>query len=204
MKRSLLLIVSISVLVGSIIGIGKGQEGKSRAPEFTSDNRLVRPKDYREWIYVSSGLGMTYGPAARAQQDSPPLFDNVFVEPSAFRCFLQTGQWPDKTIFVLEVRSSSTQRSINKGGNFQDALVAVEAEVKDEARFSEKWAYFSFGENGPLRDTASALSKEACYSCHYANGAVENTFTQFYPTLLLIANTKGTLNPGYKPNSSSD
>ncbi len=202
MKKAFLLIVSIAVVVGGTVVRITGQEEKSRAPEFTSDNRLVRPKNYREWIYVSSGLGMTYGPAARAQ-DSSPLFDNVFVEPSAFRCFLQTGQWPDKTIFVLEVRSSSTHRSINKGGNFQDALVAVEAEVKDEARFSEKWAYFSFGENGRLRDTASALSKEACYSCHYANGAVENTFTQFYPTLLPIANTKGTLNPGYKPDSST-
>ena len=36
-----------------------------------------------------------------------------------------------------------------------------------------------------------------CYSCHPANGAVDNTFVQFYPTLLAIAKEKGTLNPAY-------
>jgi hypothetical protein len=80
--------------------------------------------------------------------------------------------------------------------------VGVEAEVKDESRFPEKWAYFSFRENGRLKDTAVALPQGSCFSCHHASGAVENTFTQFYPTLLPVAVTKGTLNPGYKPEES--
>ena len=29
-------------------------------PQFTADGQLVRPADYREWIYLSSGLGMNY------------------------------------------------------------------------------------------------------------------------------------------------
>jgi hypothetical protein len=31
-----------------------------------------------------------------------------------------------------------------------------------------------------------------CYSCHKQNGAVDNTFVQFYPTLIEIAKRKGT------------
>jgi hypothetical protein len=178
----------------------KGEEGRPRNPEFTKDNRLVLPKDYREWIYVSSGLGMSYGPAASAD-NRQPLFDNVFVEPYAYHSFLRTGHWPDRTIFVLEVRSTSSHRSINKSGSFQDVLVSVEAEVKDESRFPEKWAYFSFRENGRLRDTAVALPKESCFSCHESNGALENTFLQFYPTLMPVAVEKGTLNPSYRPDS---
>jgi cytochrome c553 len=33
----------------------------------------------------------------------------------------------------------------------------------------------------------------ACYSCHAEHGAVDNTFVQFYPTLLDVAKEKGTL-----------
>ena len=202
LKISYLLIVSLVIGADSTIVSVAEQDRDSRDPEFTENNQLVRPVNYREWIYVSSGLGMTYGPATRTDK-SPPSFDNVFVEPSAYRSFLHTGKWPDKTIFVLEVRSSSSHRSINTGGNFQDTLVGVEAEVKDELRFPEKWAYFSFDENGRLKDRATALPKESCFSCHHANGAVENTFVQFYPTLYPVAIAKGTVNPGYKSDTSS-
>ena len=35
-----------------------------------------------------------------------------------------------------------------------------------------------------------------CTQCHTKNGGVEDTFVQFYPTLLPIARAKGTLRPG--------
>lgn len=160
----------------------------AQQPQFTKDNRLIRPADYREWIWVSSGLGMTYG--GGAQNPANPLFDNVFVNPPAYRAFMQTGKWPEGTIFVLEVRSSETKASINNGGHFQSAINHMSAEVKD-ARFKNGWAFF------PLSDS-SEPSKElplsaGCQSCHGTHGAVENTFVQFYPTLLEVARAKGTL-----------
>jgi len=197
-----LLILSAATGIVGIIAVVVGQDRNLRDPEFTENSQLVRPRNYREWIYVSSGLGMSYTQATRTD-DHHPSFDNVFVEPSAYRFFQSTGRWPDKTIFVLEVRSSSSHGSINTAGSFQDALVGVEAEVKDESRFPEKWAYFSFNGNGRLKDAANALPKDSCFSCHHTNGAVENTFTQFYPTLLPVAVAKGTLNPGYKPDTGS-
>ena len=32
-----------------------------------------------------------------------------------------------------------------------------------------------------------------CFACHSKNAAVENTFVQFYPTLIPVAKAKGTL-----------
>ncbi len=32
-----------------------------------------------------------------------------------------------------------------------------------------------------------------CYSCHAAHAALDTTFVRFYPTLLPIATSKGTL-----------
>jgi len=43
-------------------------------PEFNKDGELVRPKNYREWIFLSSGVGMNYGSGGLP-------FGNVFVEP---------------------------------------------------------------------------------------------------------------------------
>ena len=157
-------------------------------PRFNAEGQLLRPDSYREWIYLSSGLGMSYG-AITPQRDAP-VFDNVFVHPAAYRAFVDTGKWPDKTMFVLEIRNSDSHASINKDGHFQAGRVSVEAAVKDEKRFPEKWAYFGFP-----GDTAQAKQypQTRCWGCHNANGAVENTFVQFYPTLKPIAEQKGTL-----------
>jgi hypothetical protein len=65
------------------------------APDYTSDGQLKMPEHYREWIFLSSGVDMSYSPNAATAGHS--LFDNVFVNPSAYRAFQQTGTWPDKT-----------------------------------------------------------------------------------------------------------
>jgi hypothetical protein len=121
-------------------------------------------------------------------------FDNVFVTPQAYRAFLATGTWPDKTMFIMEVRTSASKGSINKGGHFQEGLVGLEAHIKDESRFPSKWEFFAFS---PTALTGKPLgAKSSCQTCHSTNGAVDNTFVQFYPTLLPIAKAKGTLKPG--------
>jgi hypothetical protein len=151
-------------------------------------NQLLRPENYREWIFLSSGLGMTYGSEPDHRE---PSFDNVFVSPEAYRSFLKTGAWPEKTMFILEVRSSATNGSINKGGHYQSDDFRLSAEVKDSSRFKDKWEYFAFPASG---EPASALPRTAgCYACHTQHGAVENTFVQFYPTLLPVAKAKRTL-----------
>ncbi len=161
-------------------------------PRFTGD-RLQRPADYREWIWISSGLGMSYGPAAQANPSADPPFDNVFVTPTAYRAFLATGTWPDQTMFVLEVRASQSKGSINRQGRYQGSLRAMEVEVKDPRRFSGGWAFFSFEHDA---GSAAPFPRSApCYSCHSQNGAVDNTFVQFYPTLIEIARQKGTFKP---------
>src|SRR5258705_10783964 len=71
----------------------------AQAPDYTADGRLIPPTDYREWIFLSSGLDMSY-------LQSPPnllhasTFGNVFVNPEAYRVFMKTGTWPDKTVFL--------------------------------------------------------------------------------------------------------
>lgn len=181
------------LVVFALLSLAAGAQTGGDGPRFDSEGKLLKPANYREWIFLSSGLGMTYGPAA-SPDPSDPRFDNVFVNPSSWRAFMETGKWPDGTMFVLEVRSASGKGSINNGGHFQNELLAIEAEVKDEKRFPQRWAFFPLGDG----DTAAALpANSSCNTCHSQNGAVDNTFVQFYPTLLQVARKKGTLTPDY-------
>ncbi len=177
--------------------------GPSDGPRFSAAGMLQRPDDYREWNFVTTGLGMTYGPTQPAAGD-PRFFDNVFVNRASYREFLKTGQWPDKTMFVLEIRSSEAKVSIDNGGQTQGSrIIAIEAAVKDVNRFKETggWGYFDFGGGTELKAEMPALPKSAtCYACHQANTAVENTFVQFYPTLFDVARRMGTVKPTYDPN----
>ena len=195
MKIHYLLAGAAVVLVAAVgaelrVSAQAGADG----PRFTASNELVRPTNFREWIFVTSGLGMTYNEAAPGAPPRVPNFTNVYVNPSSYRNFMKTGQWPDGTMFILEVRASQSEGSINKGGNFQSGLQAIEASVKDSSRFPGKWAYFAFGRGTELKDSVEALPTTAsCYNCHSTNGAVDNTFVQFYPTFLEVAREKNTL-----------
>lgn len=162
-------------------------------PEYTSANEMNVPQQYREWIYLSTGFDMSYNPAMRMGHD---MFDNVFVNPEAYKAFLNTGTWPDKTMLVLEVRGAQSKGSINQAGSYQGTdLMGLEIHIKDEAKFPGKWAFF--GADGGK--TAKLIPQTAeCYSCHAAHAAVDTTFVQFYPTLLPIAKSKGTLSSGYE------
>jgi tetratricopeptide (TPR) repeat protein len=160
--------------------------------QFTSDGKLIRPDGYRRWAYVSSGFGMSYNPDAGG--NGAPAFTNVFVAPEAYDYFQANGTWPDKTMFVLEIYGSTSHGSINQKGSYQESLVGLDVEIKDESRFADKWAYFGFNNSAK---TASAMTpgKNACWNCHGENAAVEHSFVQFYPELLKVAYAKGTIKP---------
>ena len=178
-------IAAVGILCSAVIGNSMGVSGQDISkPQYAGKN-LMRPENYREWVYLSSGLGMNYNPTT----GEPERFTNVFVPQWAYRQFLSSGKWPDKTMFALEDRAAESKGSINKTGLFQTNLTGLAVEVKDESRFPEKWAYFGFSEDAK---TAEARPKQQCWQCHNDHAAVENTFVQFYPTLKPIAQKFGT------------
>lgn len=174
------------------------QAAKINAPAYTQNGNMLPPENYREWVYLSSGIEMSYS----AKPADTPMFDNVFVNPESYRSFLATGTWPDKTVMVLEVRDARSNGSINQHGHFQGTEIrGMEVHVKDEAHFPGKWAFFDFdkpGANGTLIPQGAS-----CYTCHAARGAVDNTFVQFYPTLLPIAKDKQTLSAEFLKDEAS-
>ena len=192
-------------LVGVAAAIASAATGQAEEPlpaaRFDSAGRMLFPADYREWIYITTGKGMSYNPAANSAAEPP--FDNVFVDREAYRSFLETGTWPDGTVLVLEIRGGTSHGSILQAGSFQTGeALAAEVHVKDTARFGgDGWAFVGFGGKEP----ATMIPREAnCYSCHEANTAVDRTFVQFYPTLLPVARAKGTLTPAYLEREAAE
>jgi hypothetical protein len=172
-----------------------GQQSQRDGPRYDG-TRLVRPADYREWPFLGSGLGLSY---EAEPSGAAPHFTNVFVNPSSYRSFLETGRWSNGTVFVLESRRSESNAAPNVGGRFQGELLGLEAEVKD-SRFPDGWAFFNFGQAPALSATTEPLTGTVvsrCVECHTQHTAVERTFVQFYPTLLDVARRKGTLKPGF-------
>jgi hypothetical protein len=197
--RRILLFAACGLMMAALLW-GRGSRGTASAPgsegaQFESDGKLSRPTDYRRWTYVSSGFGMSYDPAPGSSEY--PAFTNGFVNPSSYEYFLANGKWPDKTIFVLEEYSSTSHGSINQHGSYQQRLLGLAVEVKDEKRFPDQWAYFTFGADAKGA-SAIAPSQNPCWQCHEKNAAVEHSFVQFYPVLLKVAREKGTLKPSVK------
>lgn len=165
----------------------------SGAPQYDAAGRLVFPADYRDWMFLSSSLDMSY-----VENQPPPgvhIFNNVYVQREAYAAFLKKGAWPDKTMLLTEHRIGATNISILKHGQIQTpGILAYEAHVKD-ARFKGGWAFFGFG--GDKKSAREIPHDAACYSCHLQHGAADTTFVQFYPTLLPVATALNTLSKSY-------
>jgi hypothetical protein len=188
-NRSVLFgLVVVSLACGALLKAATPEESSSDRPQYTNSNELLKPTDYRNWVFLSSGFGMTYNPMAGGHD----MFTNVFVPQWAYREFLASGKWPERTMFVVEERGGDTKISINQHGHYQTTdLMGIGVEVKDSSHFPEKWAYFNFDQT---TKSAAANPKEGCFQCHDAHAAVEHSFVQFYPTLKPVAQKFGTYN----------
>jgi Cytochrome P460 len=192
-----ILILFGLVYVAAVSVVVYAQQPQRDGPRYDGMS-LLRPVDYREWPFLGSGLGLTYNEASAP--NAVPPFSNAFVNPSSYRSFMETGVWPNQTVFVLEARRSETNAAPNVGGRFQGELLGLEAEVKD-SRFPDGWAFFNFGRASALSNAAAPLTGDAvsaCVECHTQHTAVERTFVQFYPTLLEVARRKGTVKPAFR------
>jgi Cytochrome P460 len=178
---------SILVLIACLALLTAASDDKAPKAQYDEKGQLIRPADYREWIFLSAGYGMNYSPAPGGHE----MFTNVFVQRWAYSEFVNSGKWPEQSMFVIDERDAASRSSINQKGHYQTDLMGLAVEVKDSARNPDKWAYYIFSADGK---TGEAIRGNVCWSCHDAHAAVEHTFVQFYPTLKEVAKKFGTYN----------
>jgi hypothetical protein len=182
------ILCSVLVLATCFALLAAAPDAKSPKPQYDDKGQLLRPADYREWMFLSAGFGMNYSPGP----DSHEMFTNVFVQRWAYDEFAKSGKWPEQSMFVIDERDATSKGSINQKGHYQTDLMGLAVEVKDSKHNPDTWAYYGFDAEGR---SAGAMPKgNGCYSCHDAHAAVEHTFVQFYPTLKVMAKKFGTYN----------
>ncbi len=178
---------------------GKGRVGDGA--NYAKYGSLAYPEKYREWVFLSSGLDMSYDTDTRAEGHS--MFNNVFVNPEAYKRYQDSGRWPEGTVLVLENRGAEAgdrRDPLLKSGKVQTTdFMGVEVHVLDPAHLDPKtksdgWTFYEFGTGKAGKAVARPSS---CYTCHEQHAAVQTTFVQFYPTLQPSADMHGTYSSEY-------
>jgi len=183
---AVLLVTGVLLLAFNSFDAAEPARTKPATPvQFTAEGQLLRPRDYRSWVYVGTPLtpnDMNEGAAAF------PEFHSVYIDPGSYQEYLQTGRWREGTVMIKELISVGAKESSSGKGYFMGEFLGLEASIKSKDRFPNEpgnWAYFSFTSlNGepPKPQVARSLTA-ACNACHGETARDDYVFTQHYPIL---------------------
>jgi hypothetical protein len=150
----------------------------AREPEYTSSGALVQPEDWETWVFLGAALDLSYAPSSGTDDDH--VLTTVFLEPTAYAWFAETGTFRDGTMTALVAYRGETDAEPAQQGQFAGDRLAFEMSVKD-ARLDPDvpWRYYGFGAGG----TAVPHDPADCFACHDAHAETDRVFTQFYPVL---------------------
>lgn len=155
----------------------------AQLPRFTPDGRLLRPEGWEGWVLAGTSMGLTYNePASTPAPGEPPgIFLNVYVQPWAYERFLESGEFPEGTMFILAMAEPITKADPARGGFYMGEISMMEVHLKRAGIHESGWGFYGFGGDDPA---AEILPAEAnCYSCHRDEAAFDNAFVQFYPKM---------------------
>ncbi len=152
-------------------------------PQFTADGQLRRPEGWETWVLAGTSMGLTYAeePRTFAPGEAPGSFLQVYIQPWAYDAFMDAGEFPEGTMFILAGSEPVSKADPARGGFYQGDLHLMEVHLKREGIDPTGWAFFGYGSDA---ESADKIPGEAsCYSCHTANADHDNVFVQFYPRI---------------------
>ncbi|MEM9142067.1 MAG: cytochrome P460 family protein [Bacteroidota bacterium] len=150
-----------------------------------SNGELVRPTDYRSWVFV--GTPVTPNDLNNGKAPFPEMH-NVYIDPTSYAHYKKTGDFREGTILIKELTSVGSKVAVSGNGYFMGEFIGLEASVKSAEYFPDEpgnWAIFSFTNptEGTLKATSPPFPTNKCNACHEANAADDFVFTQYYPVL---------------------
>lgn len=177
-KKAFPLLIMAGILAG-LSACNKAETKEKSYYTFNEKNELIRPTDYRTWVFA--GTGTT--PKSFDHNAIFPDFQNIYIDPDSYRFWKENGYYRNGTIFVKElIHTGDTISPIGKGF-YQGDAYSVAATIKDSVRFPEApggWEYFDYSlEKGVLPETSPALGG-SCIECHSKSAAGHGAFTELY------------------------
>ena len=182
------VIAGIVGVIGAVAwqAVATSQQQESpddQLPRFAPGGQLLPPVGWEAWVMVGSSTGLSYAtappPAAGA---APGMFHNVYVQPWAYREFVRTGAFPERTMFVLSFYEASRKSAPARAGFYEgDRMPGTEVHLKQRGIDKTGWGFFGFGDGAAPATMIPGAAP--CYSCHATEAAHDQVFTQFYPPL---------------------
>ncbi len=147
------------------------------------NNELFFPERTDEWIHLGSSLGSEYSDTP-FDPAKPGIIGVVQMEPTAYRYFLDHGEYADGSMFLLSFYAASAESSPQLPGFVQGELQAKEIHIIDSQLFTEGRGFFLYSaEDTSVNASAKLPDNSECVQCHMAEAQFNGTFTQFYPTI---------------------
>jgi hypothetical protein len=183
-------LLAAAALASFLTCAAHSQSTPAWGPKWTANGQLELPTGYHEWVFLGAPITPN---ALNGGKAAFPEYHNVYVQPEVFRAYRKTGEWPEGTIMLKELRLSQpgtvpdgSSVEASGRGYFPAARNGIDISVKDSMRFKETngWGFFNFGHHAPpYEKTAAAAPKDACAGCHIAN-ATNIVFSKFYEPIL--------------------
>jgi hypothetical protein len=166
-------------------------------PQYTPNGDLLAPVGFDTWVFVGSNLGLSYKkglPKMTAREGTradQQQFHNIYINPEAYAAFLASGEFPERTILVMEVFAAADKepKGVLASGVFNGERVGLEVAVKNSHRpdgSTTPWAYYDLtdpADPSKVRASAPAKPDECCETCHRQHASKDNVWVQFYPIL---------------------
>jgi hypothetical protein len=170
-------------------------------PQYTKEGNLIRPKQFQNWIFVGSNLGLGYNEELTANTPRAKVretlgeYHNIYISPEAYASYVRDKTFPDKTVLVMDVYSAETKepQGVVTAGSFNGKSLGIEVAVKNKDRPDGQptaWAYYNFSDRAGggthLPAEAPAQADANCFNCHRDHASDDKVWVQFYPTLRAI------------------
>src|SRR5215471_3818090 len=126
-------------------------EAQESAAVFDSDGKLKLPTGFRSWVFVGAPLTPNALNNAKA---GFPEYHHVYVEKKNVDAYLETGSFPEGTLFVKELTRvlnptfpDGSRKEPSGRGYFNGEYNGIDVSVKDSKRFAKtnNWGFFTFG-----------------------------------------------------------
>ncbi|MFK3663255.1 cytochrome P460 family protein [Scandinavium sp. NPDC088450] len=152
---------------------------------FRADGAVKLPGDFHHWVHVGTFVKESGTNIFDGSKIDAPLIGNTYIEPSAYRYYMETGKWADGSQIVKEFTAAEKDKNCDPVSHvcktplgtaiYQENYTGFGYMVKDKKRFPNdagNWAFFTSGNvKPPYPETAQKLPAAQCSACHIAHAS---------------------------------
>ena len=154
------------------------------SPHVDRDGNISLPKGYKQtWVHLGDWA------VAKKPGEAIHEIHNVYTQPETIGAFNKTGQFPDGTVLVKEVRKTEQGRLTTGHAAWSTDVKIWFVMIKDrKKRFDDSehwgdgWGWALFEAEDPSKNVSAGYDT-SCISCHAPAEDTDWVYTYGYPEL---------------------